>query len=130
MSSNPYTSPEHSGPGRDLSPDPSEPFPFYVPIVQLCLRLLGVYVFLGGITDVIENCVAVFLVAAEMDPDWIFYDRYALGRIVGSGLYAGAGLYLIVSGRWLIETVFLPTRMLDTSDEPEIGDDESPPTTG
>lgn len=89
---------------------PSLPFPYFVPITQFCLRLLGVYFLIGGISDFLAQAVALLCELPRLINEGLYsYDYITFGQAFGAAFYATMGAYLIVGNSWLIEKVFLPT---------------------
>jgi len=108
MNENPYLSPEENPPGgNEPTTSSGVPFPNYVPIVQLALRLLGVYIFAAGVSNLIQNFGDLVFWGSQIDDITAYLPNYG-GAILGNVFYAGVGAYLMVGGRWLIETIFLP----------------------
>lgn len=98
-----------------------DPFPYYLPITQWALRLLGVYLLVVGLSSAVED-FGILLQYRQY-----YQDRYAddslitlpqLPRFVGSMIYFFAGVYLVSSGGWVIETIFLPAPP-DADESPE-----------
>ena len=82
-----------------------------IPLIQTLLRLLGVYLFVIGLAGVVEDF-------GEQVIRWrsgaVGVNYLLLPRFFGSVVYLAAGLYLLIGGRCLIETVFIPAT--DSSD--------------
>ena len=100
--------------------------PDLVPIIQMVLRLIGIYFFVVGAASLAEDITRSVI-------EWKRYgfsvggllSHIGFPRFWGSLVYFLAGLYLLVGGRWLIVNVFLPSSNSpadDKVDEPE-GDD-------
>lgn len=108
MSENPYQPPEASAdspPAENRFVPDQEPFPYYVPIVQFGLRLLGVYIFAVGATYLVQNILEFMILLTEPP---LRQDPRVVAYMVGNGLYAGIGAYLCLGGNWIIEKLFLP----------------------
>lgn len=121
MSSNPYNS---SGERADaensasvVHPQPSggTPFPYYVPIAQFTMRVIGVYMVAVGITYVVQNVVEYLL--AWRDSLYSPLSPQLIAVFVGNLLYLVFGLYFVVGGRWVIERVFLPSQSSSIENE-------------
>ncbi|WP_428308061.1 hypothetical protein [Lacipirellula sp.] len=101
-----------------------------LPIIQTSLRLLGVYIFIGGMTGVISDLAQVVatwqLAASEYDSRMLFDVPFPT-TFYGDLFYALAGLYLMIGGRWLIENVFLPSKRLDDDGVLELTEAEEIP---
>ncbi|WP_442485465.1 hypothetical protein [Aeoliella sp. SH292] len=52
------------------------------------------------------------------------YDNQFYGDLVGNVGYALFGLYCLISGRWIIETVFLPSGTGAELESAKLSDDE------
>lgn len=101
-----------------------------LPIIQAVLRLLGVYIFIGGMTGVISDLaqvVAAWQQAASEYGSRMLFDFPFPTTFYGDLFYALAGLYLMIGGRWLIENVFLPSKRLDDDGVLELTEAEEIP---
>jgi len=119
MTENPYDPPcdtdpaaaeqeEDSEQAEDSDTGPADdPFPYYVPIVQFSLRLLGVYIAVSGVATLVEDVFNIINVIETYGPGLSSFSQFH-ARFIGSCLYFGVGVYLIFGGRWFIEKVFLP----------------------
>lgn len=98
-----------------------------VPIIQMVLRLMGVYFFVVGAASLAED-VSIAI------SDWRDFgfsvggllDHFGRPRSWGSLVYFLAGVYLLVGGRWLIVNVFLPSPGLPNTDYDEVIDLSDP----
>lgn len=115
MTENPFESSAQTPPLRrptSGSFERRDPFPYYVPITQFAIRILGVYAFAVGSSYVVQNLVEIGLARYTFG-----YDNTLYGVLAGNVVYALFGLYCLISGRWIIETVFLPSGASLESDE-------------
>jgi hypothetical protein len=123
MTENPYESSAQGPPLRrptSITFERRDPFPYYVPITQFAIRILGVYAFAGGASYVVQNLVDLGLARYTFG-----YENTLYGSLAGNVVYALFGLYCLISGRWIIETVFLPPGAAAELASAELADDES-----
>ncbi len=80
------------------------------PYAQLGLRLLGVMLLIQGIGNMIGSLAqsAVYATQLKQAGYALSVDAYAFGWFISSLVLAGAGWYLIIGGRWIVEKIFLP----------------------
>jgi hypothetical protein len=107
---NPYDPPTHTASPEPRFIEPSELDVRIARYAQLGLRLLGVMLFFEGFAGLIGSVLYGGLVAMEFGVAGYapLPDSYTYGWFVSSLACMVFGLYLMVGGRWILESVFLP----------------------
>jgi hypothetical protein len=123
---NPYDPPTHTAWPEPRFIEPSELDVRIARYAQLGLRLLGVMLFFEGFAGLIGSVLYGGLVAMEFGVAGYapLPDSYTYGWFVSSLACMLFGLYLMVGGRWILESVFLPAgvrveRQVSPVTEPE-----------
>lgn len=88
-----------------------------IPILQMILRLFGVYFFVIGVAGIADDLSQTYLLWQHDDFSSFYFDYLVTPRLWGDLVYLFAGLYLLMGGHWLISKVFLPSS--DASHLPE-----------
>ena len=93
----------------------------------LGLRLLGVMFIVDGISSLSGSGATIAVQYSQSysprSLDMEYYDAYNVGAIVASMLYVVAGIYLLLSPRWLLKMFFLPATPSREQDPAEVDDE-------
>ena len=124
---NPYDSPS-SAPNEDamiatLSSEKAQ----FARFALLGLRLLGVMFIVDGMSGLAGSLTTVGVQFSQSysprSMDMAYYDAYNVGALVESGLFIIAGIYLLLSPRWLLKVFFLPASQVREDESIEIADE-------
>jgi len=112
---NPYEPPKIEEPKADIRADRDDSSQVsedkkIARYAQLGLRLIGVMFVVQGIASLLFSATYWAMHKAVLHSEGIEStpDVYSTSNFMFGAAYLFSGLYLVLGGRWLIETVFLP----------------------
>ncbi|WP_145167529.1 hypothetical protein [Rubripirellula lacrimiformis] len=125
MSDSPYRPPSENQAAQQADYEPAVTSHTLLPFAQLGMRLLGVLLVVDGLGAISGGLVQGLVQGRDYAAEGYGFvvDPHSAGWAAGGIPFLIIGVYLVVGGNWILQSVFLPSRR-PASDAPNASEVE------